>query len=218
MQMIPAGPDNLLHKKTEGAPDPLLYLRMFKVLQTSRLRARTQADELGAGTFAGSIALVLPPSFVIEAHIDLAGNMSLIVDGHTVDADTAQTFREGQVEYEPFVPGLGQQLVVEAKPFKVSVLAVKAYTDEATGYNRAHLDLRAEASSLPLIKPHGILGQTLELLPGDAVTLEEASFAIPTLTCDQGPSGGISLPTRRLLAESNPIMPLRARFAILKAP
>ena len=111
------------------------------------------------GTFAGSMAVVLPPNYVVEARIDQAGNMSLAVEGIFINAEKAQAFRKGQITYEPFVPDLGQQLTVEVAPFKVSILAVKAYTDKETGCNRAHLDLRAEASSLPLIKPHGILGQ-----------------------------------------------------------
>ena len=55
------------------------------------------------------------------------------------------------IDYEPYAPGVGQQLKISSGTFMFVVNAVPAYEDSVSGYNRWAPSCTAHASSCPFL-------------------------------------------------------------------
>ncbi len=199
MQLVPAGPEHFRHQGGAGGPRSNLgrsrlaeefteglrhivreRLSRARALCCGCLRIRRRPELLclrPSGTFAGGVGISLP-TLEVTAYVDEPGNMTVMVDGVGIDTKVPASWE--QVSYEPFAPEYGQMLTVSSSPFSVKIVAVKAFTDEETGYNRGHFDVHAQITAPPTSEVSGVLGQTLR--GGDWATEEEVEFEVPFLS------------------------------------
>ncbi len=222
MQLVPAGPEHVRHQDGAGTPRSSLnrswstWLTAHRhiVLESpsraqaiccSRLRCRLELLRLGlSGTFAGGVGISLPTLEVI-AYVDEPGYMTVVVNGNEIDTAVPASWE--QVSYEPFRPEYGQTITVSSSPFSVNLVAVKAFTDEVTGYNRGHFDLHAQISGLPTSEVSGVLGQTLRT--AGWTNEREIDFEVPNLSYRQ-PDELLSSISRRLASVPSVEFPVQA--------
>lgn len=164
-----------------------------------------------AGTFVGSFAVNLPSAELI-AHASDSGNMSFTLNGTLMDIESPNAW--DFIEYDPYSPGVGQLISFTHFPYKITVGAVKHYIDQASGYNRGHLDLSVEMLGPSKSAVTGILGQTLY----GSTKASNASFQIPSLTY-RSDSTVDTAKTRRLMTIERPLVldfPRHAKLSALK--
>ncbi len=159
---------------------------------------------------------VVSPSQLMIAFVDEAGNMTFTTNGLSHDIEVPASFEDGLVTYQPYEPGLGQVLTVNQSPLRLQLVAVKEFTDEISGHNRGHFDLRAELTGQPEPRFSGVLGDTLYKLADSELQMEESHYEVLTLSSKAftGPSASTS---RRLLSSSVPSLSTFPAFASLLA-
>ncbi len=125
---------------------------------------------------------VLLSSFELYAHVDVAGNMTIFVNGLELDIELPARFNQGLLTYEPYMPEYGQVITIQQQPFRLAFVAVKQLSDKVTGFNRGHFEMRADLLSPAKSGAKGILGGTLGLKVGEQASREAAVFEIPSLS------------------------------------
>ena len=124
--------------------------------------------------------------------------MTYTVNGEASNIEVSSSFHDGQISYQPYEPDVGQVITVEHEPFVLSLVAVKQFTDNISGKNRGHFDIRAELTG-STSHLTGVLGATLGTSSDDS-SPEEASFEVPCLAY-RGPTEMLRSTVTRPFAE-----------------
>lgn len=64
--------------------------------------------------------------------------LAVTIDDEDADLDKPFHFTRADVNisFNPFVPGVGEELILDDGLFKFTIVAVKAFEDNISGYNR----------------------------------------------------------------------------------
>lgn len=142
-------------------------------------------------------------------HASEAGNLTFTLNGNEMDIASPWPAANNTFSYSPYTPGMGQVITILHDPFRFTIIAVKQFTDDISGYNRGHLDLSVDLTG-PVVSPiTGALGQTLYGSKAD-----DPFFVIPSLTYHNTISEETISISRRMLALRGQLhFPIHARLA-----